>query len=95
MFSPTQSADRACYGRVEIGPGACDHARGKSGCVELMLGVQNQRSVHRPHPRWRRRLAMQQMQKMLSNGIIIRSHFDASMMVGIMVPVEQYGAETG
>ena len=34
--------------------GAGDHARGERRGVELVLGVQDQRGVHRPHPRRRR-----------------------------------------
>ena len=38
---------------------------------------------------------MEQAQKMPANGILIGFQIDAAKVVGIVVPVKQYGAQTG
>ena len=40
-----ERADGAGDGGVNIAKGGGDHARGKGGCVQLVVGVQNQRYV--------------------------------------------------
>ena len=58
-----------------------------------MLGVQDQRGVHGFFPRRRRFFAVQQVQEMATDGIIIGFDLDAPAVVGEVVPVQQHGAE--
>src|SRR5687768_17918149 len=49
--------------------------------------------MHRLHPgRWWL-LAVQQVQEMSADGILVGSHTDTTIVVGIVVPVKQHGAE--
>ncbi|MNI30060.1 hypothetical protein D3C73_838900 [compost metagenome] len=60
-----------------------------------MLGVQDQRSVHRLHPRILRLLAVQQMQEVATNGVIVSLHVDRATVVAPVVPVQQHRAQAG
>ena len=63
MFRPAQRADRAGDRGIDVRAGAGDRARREGRGVELVLGVEDQRGMHRALVRWRRLPAMQQMQE--------------------------------
>ncbi|MNN01321.1 hypothetical protein D3C81_1139360 [compost metagenome] len=50
MLGPAQGSDGAGDRGVHIGTGTSDHASGECGGIEFMLGVEDQRSVHRFFP---------------------------------------------
>ena len=54
VLRAAQRADRAGDRRVHVGARAGDHARGERRRVELVLGVEDERRVHRMHPLARR-----------------------------------------
>ena len=60
-----------------------------------MLGIEVERGVHRPNPGVRRRPAMQQVQKMAADGVIVG--FDKNMLavMAVVIPVSQHRAERG
>ena len=55
-----------------------------------MLGVQDQRGMHGAHPQLARRFAVQQMQEMRGDRIVVGVHFDAPAAVTEVVPVAQH-----
>ncbi len=63
-------------------PGAGDDARGEGRGVEFVLGVEDQRGVHRPHPARRRRLAVQHVQEVPARGVVVRLDLDALSATG-------------
>ena len=50
VLGAAQRADGAGDRRIHVGAGAGDDARGERRGVELVLGVEDQRRVHRAHP---------------------------------------------
>jgi hypothetical protein len=74
--------------------GVGDHARRERRGVELMLGVQDQRRMHGAHPVGRGCRAVQQMQEMRADRIVVGAHLDAPSAVREMMPVAQHRAET-
>src|ERR1700692_597858 len=58
MFRASQGADWADEAGVDILSRAGDYARGEGGSVELVLGVEDERGMHRAHPGGRRGFAM-------------------------------------
>ncbi len=60
-----------------------------------MLGIQDQGCVHRPHMRRAGRRAVQQMQEMTADAVIVRLHVDAAARPGEMIPVEQHRPQRG
>ena len=71
VLRPAQRADGAGDARVDVRAGARDDARGERRGVELVLGVQNERGVHRAHPRRRRRAPMQQVQEVPADRVVL------------------------
>ena len=90
MLRPAQRADRACYRGIEIRAGACDRARGERRGVVLVLGVEDQRGMHRALVRWRRLPAVEQMQEVRADRIIVGFDVDPAAVVGVVVPVQQH-----
>ena len=64
VLGALERANRAGDARIKIGAGAGDDARGKSGRVEFVLGIENERDLHGVRPLRAGRAAVQQMQKM-------------------------------
>ena len=95
MLRSLERADGAADRRVHVGAGAGDHARGKGGRVELVLGVENQRGVHRPFPQRRGLFAVQEVQKMPADGIVIGLNLDAPPGMGKVVPIQQHRTKAG
>ncbi|SAK97541.1 hypothetical protein AWB75_07128 [Caballeronia catudaia] len=60
-----------------------------------MFGVKIERYVHRIDPRLRRRHAMQQMQEVSADGIVVGFDFDALAVMRVVIPVQQHRAERG
>lgn len=58
-----------------------------------MLGVQHQRNMHRLFPALRRLFAMQQMQEVTADGIVIGFWLDAFAVVAVVIPVEKNRAK--
>ena len=95
VFRTTQRPDGAGDGRIHIGPGTGNNARSKGRGIELMFGIQDQCSMHGPHPPLAGFLAMQQMQEMTTDRIIVGLQFNAPPVFMVMVPVQQHGTEPG
>ena len=60
-----------------------------------MLGVKIERGVHRAHPQRRRRLAVQQMQEVSADRVVVGFDLDALAVVAPVIPVEQHRSERG
>ena len=60
-----------------------------------MLGIQHQRGIHAAFVQCRWLLAMQQMQEMCCNRVVIRHQVDAFLIMAEVVPVQQHGAKAG
>jgi hypothetical protein len=54
VLGPAQGADGTGDSRVEVRVGAGHHPGGEGGGVEFVLGVEDERGVHGPHPELRR-----------------------------------------
>ena len=93
MFRTTQRADTAGDAAVHIRAGTGDHPRGESRRIELVLGIQVERGVHGADPGFTRLLAMQQMEEMPADGIVVGFHLDALAVVAEVVPVQQRGTQ--
>jgi hypothetical protein len=77
VLRPTQGADAPGDGRVHVRPRAGDDAAGEGRGVELMLGVEDQAGVHGAHPAVRRRLAVQQVQEVAADAVVVGLDLDA------------------
>ncbi len=58
-----------------------------------MLGVEDQRGVHGAHPAVLRLFAMQEVQEMAADAVVIGLDVDALAVVTEVVPIEQDRAE--
>src|SRR5665213_1567712 len=63
VLGSAQCTDRTGDSRIDIGTGAGYHTRRERGRVELMLGIEHERSVHRSYPEFARLAPMQQTKK--------------------------------
>ena len=95
VFGATQGADAAGDRGVDVGAGAGDDTAGEGRGVVFVFGVEIERGVHRAHPGCRGGLAVQQVQEMTADRIIIGFDVDALAVLAVVVPVEQHGAEAG
>ena len=93
MFGAAQSTNRTGDCREHIGTCTGDDTARKSGCIELMLGVQNQRGMHCTHPQLRRRFTMQQVQEVTADRVVVGLGFNPSAIVAVVVPIQQYRTE--
>ncbi|MNF91437.1 hypothetical protein D3C84_740380 [compost metagenome] len=89
VLGPAQGADGAGDAAEHVGTGAGDHPRGEGGGVEFVLGVQVERGVHGAHPGLARFLAVQQMEEVAADGVVVGLHVDALAVVAEVVPVQQ------
>ncbi|MPN51602.1 hypothetical protein SDC9_199250 [bioreactor metagenome] len=76
MLGATQRADCTGDCRVHIATGAGDDPCGKGGGVELMFGVEVERGMHGPHPGFGGFFAVQQVQEVTTDGVVIGLHVD-------------------
>ena len=60
-----------------------------------MLGVQHQRNVHCFFPALRRFFAVQQVQEMAADRVVIGFWLNTLAVVTVVIPVEQDGTERG
>ena len=95
VLRAAQRADAAGDAGVQIRARAGDDARRERRGVELVLGVQHERRVHRADPRSRRRPPMQQRQEMRADRVRVVLDVDAHAGAREVVPVEQHAAERG
>ncbi|MNS54969.1 hypothetical protein D3C72_877900 [compost metagenome] len=95
MLRAAQCADGAADRRMHVRARAGNHAGREGGGVELVLRVEDQRGLHRAFPQLGRRLAVQQVQEVGADGIIVRLHLDAAAVVAVVIPVQQHRAEAG
>ena len=58
-----------------------------------MLGVQDERGVHRAHPERTRLAAVQQVQEMPADRIVVGLDVDAPARMRVVIPVQQHRAE--
>ncbi len=59
-----------------------------------MLGIQVQRGVHRSYPGFAWRFAVQEVQEMSTNRIIIRFNINPFAIDGKVIPIQQSGTKT-
>ena len=93
VLRAAQRANAAGDAGVEIRARAGDHARRERRRVELVLGVQHERRVHRANPRRRRRPQMQHRQEVRADRVRVRSRRRSAARARVVVPVEQHAAE--
>ena len=72
-----ERADCATDCRIHVGARAGDDACRKCGRVELVFGIEDQRGMHRPLPKRSWLSAMQEVQEMTADGIVIGLDVDA------------------
>ena len=60
-----------------------------------MLGVEDQRGVHGADEHLAGRLAVQQVQEVPADAVVVGLHVDPLAVVGVVEPVEQRGTEAG
>ena len=87
VLRAAQRADRAGDRRVDVRARARDHAGGERRGVEFVLGVQDSARHASRAPTLRRRLAVQQMQEVPADGVVVGLDFDALAVVRVVVPV--------
>ena len=78
---------------MHVRPGAGHDAGGEGARVELVLRVQDQRGVHRPVPLGAAGLAVQQVQEMRADAVVVGLGLDAAAVLRPVKPVQQHGAE--
>ena len=93
MLRSTQRADRAGDARVDVGAGARDHTTRERRGVEFVLGVQDQRDVHRLDPGFGCRAAMQQVQEVPADRVIVGLDRDSQSRMAVVIPVAQHRAK--
>jgi hypothetical protein len=69
------------------------HAAGEGAGVVLVLGVEDERGVHRPHPGFLGLLAVQQVQVVTADRVVVGDRVDAFSGILKMKPVQEHGAE--
>src|SRR5690606_28879473 len=89
VLGTAQGADGTGNRGVEVRTCTGDNAAGKGGGVELMLGVQVQRDVHGFFPLGRWLLAMQQVQEVRADTVVVGLYVDHLAVVAVVVPVQQ------
>jgi hypothetical protein len=90
VLRSAQCADGAGEARIHVRAGAGDYTRGERGGVEFMLGVENKRGVHRANPIRRRRTAMQQVQEVRRDRVVVGFHVNALTGMRVVIPVRQH-----
>ncbi len=53
-----------------------------------MLGVEDQRGVHGAHPDIGRRVAVQQVQEMAADAVVVRFDINALAVLGEVIPIQ-------
>src|SRR5947207_1540216 len=71
VLRSAQRADAAGDGAVHVGAGAGNDAAGEGAGVELVLGVEDERSVHRPYPGILGFPAVQQMKVVAADRVVV------------------------
>ena len=95
VLGPAQCADGAGDAAVHVGAGAGDDAAGEGAGVELVLGVEDQRGVHGGDPALLGLLAVQQVQEVAADAVVVGLDVDAPAVVAVVVPVQQHRAQRG
>ncbi|MNU38646.1 hypothetical protein D3C71_273230 [compost metagenome] len=95
VLGAAQRADGARDGREHVRTGAGDDARGEGGRVEFVFSVQVQGDVHRLDPFVAGLLAVQQMQEVATDAVVVGLHVDDAAVVAEVVPVQQGGTQVG
>ena len=95
MLGAAERANTGNDGGVDVGAGAGHDPRGEGARVELVLGIQDQAGVHGADPLWGRPTAMQEVEEVTTDAVVIRFDVDAAAVMGEVIPVEQEGAAGG
>ena len=95
VLGAAQCADGAGDAGIQVRTGTGDDPGGEGGGVELVLGIEDQRGVHRAHPVLGRRFAVKQVQEVAADGIVVGFHLDALAVDRVVIPVEQHRTEAG
>ena len=95
VLGTTQRADGAGEAAEHVAAGTGDDAGGEGGRVELMFGVEHQRLVQGLGMRGARRLAVQQVQEVAGDGVVVGLDVDAAAVAGEVPPVQQHRTKAG
>ncbi|KAG1197494.1 hypothetical protein G6F35_012806 [Rhizopus arrhizus] len=95
MLRAAQRADGAGNRREHVRTRAGDDACRERGRVELVLGVQVQGDVHRLDPFVAGLFAVQQVQEVAADAVVVRLHVDDAAVVAVVVPVQQGRTQVG
>ena len=90
-----ESADGSGDAGVEVGAGAGDDAGSEGGGVELVLGVEDERGVHGADPLGGGGMAVEEMEEVGADAVVLCFNGDAAAVACEVVPVEEDGAERG
>jgi hypothetical protein len=93
VLRAAQRADRTGDRGVHVGAGARDHAGREGRGVEFVLGVEDQRRVHRVDPLLRRLRLVQHVQEVPADRIVVGLDVDAPAAVAVVIPVREHRAE--
>ena len=87
-----EGADGSGDAGVDVGAGAGDDAGGEGGGVELVLGVEDERDVHGLDPLGAGGLAVEEVEEVGADGVVVGLDVDAMAVVGEVIPVEQHAS---
>ena len=90
-----QRANRAGDARIEIGKCGCTDPSGEGRSIELMLGVKDERRVHRAPLFWRRRASPDERQRVAGDGVVADRRIDAHAFVREAIPVGHDRGQAG
>jgi len=93
VFGTSQRTDGTSDRRVHVGARPRDGARGERGRIEFVLGVQDERRIHRADVAVGCRRSVKQAQNMACDCLVVRFDVDAATVKRIVIPVEQHRTE--
>src|SRR5690606_19070153 len=91
-LGPPQGTNGARNGRVDVRTCPRNGAGGEGRGVEFVLRVEIERRVHGPFPARGGCLAVQQMQEVRTDRVVVGLDLDAATILRVMVPIKQHGA---
>ena len=79
-------------GGIEVRTGAGDDAGGEGRGGELVFGVEDHRGVHGADVAFAGRAAVQEVEEVGADAVVVGLDVDAAAVVGVVVPGEQHRA---
>ncbi len=90
VFRAAEGADRAGDRGIEVRTRAGDDPGGEGGGVEFVLGVEDQGRVHGTNPLIRGVSAVQEVEEMTADRIVVGLDLDAAAVDGEVIPVKEH-----